>query len=181
MAMDKRPIYFTVHDDFKTATFNDKLEYKSNSLDLRKLAFTVQTELDEVKQVKGLNDVFLISYDVAKNLMTQQYVDINNDGSNIDYRKNILGLLKIPFTIDSSLQAENSRNIFLGSKDTGLAGIALKHDMLYLDMGKITVTLPNADLTDYKNTLALLYYHTSMRFLLIPVMLSMKRYRLSTS
>lgn len=104
-------------------------------------------------EVRGYNDVYLLTDAQVREIINSSYGKFINGGSNqpseyVDYREYILGLLDIPFDIPESLKSGNS-NIKLGNLETGVNATVLNDDQLTIDMGSITYSVNEGNSYDF--------------------------------
>ncbi|MFW3388557.1 UNVERIFIED_CONTAM: hypothetical protein RF648_21460, partial [Kocuria sp. CPCC 205274] len=74
----------------------------------------------------------------------------------LDYGQYILGLVKLPFAIDSSLIL-GTDTITLGDLSTGVKAKKVKVDSIPVDLGNIVVSPKYNNLLDFANTTALIH------------------------
>ena len=119
------------------------------------------TSIDEiittqVDNVTGSNSVFKISDQDLKQINIDRFVtDGGNPPSVIDYGVNILGVINLPFEIDSSYIQE-SETIKLGTHETTVTAPKISVDKLFYNLGDIVVN-DAVDSIDYTNVKALLH------------------------
>lgn len=129
-------------------------EFDENKIDKRQLSrisiFTIQKD-----DAKGLNNLFKIDNDQMRMINVERFQPIDIEGNTTDYGVNIIGLVNLPFEVDSSYLL-NPENILLGTLSTNVTAPKIKSDRYIYSFGDITVP-SGASLLDYENTKAILY------------------------
>ena len=147
--------FFTLSADKKIGT----LTYAKYMDDVNSFNFSTQLEpiiiphddgnpIDNIK--KGVNNIYLLDATTAREVMSKRFTMMTANGSFTDKAEAIIGLINIPFAIDSKYKLPLT-NVKLANFDTGLQGIELNTDTLIIDMGFINVPHINNDLTDYES------------------------------
>ena len=149
---------FEIAEDKKSGTLN----YDSDDIteDWASYTFTTTTvpievpdddgnPIDNIK--KGVNNVYLLDVNTARQVMNKRFTRIMASGEGKDYAETIIGLINIPFAIDSKYKT-GEQKIMLADFDTQLTGIELNTDTIIVDMGVISVPHLNNDFTDYEKT-----------------------------
>ena len=132
-------VYFTLLSDNINAelTVNlSKANYLTN-LDV------ITTQIDIVA---GANNLYKITKADLKQINIDRFVtNGGNPPSVIDYGTNILGVINLPFNINPNLIQEPEL-IKLGTHETTVTAPKIVTDKLYLDLGNITVPMPENSL-----------------------------------
>ena len=149
---------FEIAEDRKSGTLN----YASDDIteDWASYTFTTTTApveapdddgnpIDNIK--KGVNNVYLLDANTARQVMSKRFTRIMADGQGKDYAETIIGLINIPFVIDDKYKT-GEQKIMLADFDTQLKGIELNTDTIIVDMGSVSVPHLNNDFTDYEKT-----------------------------
>lgn len=106
--------------------------------------------------VIGSNNIFKITGEDLKQINKDRFVtDGGNPPSVIDYGTNILGVINLPFNIDSEY-IQNPELIKLGTHETTVSAPKISTDKLVLNLGDIEVQAPS-NLLDYSNARVLLH------------------------
>ena len=100
---------------------------------------------------KGVNNVYLLDTPTARQVMNKRFIQIKAGGEGVDYAETIIGLINIPFAIDSKYKT-GQQKIMLADFDTQLTGIELNTDTIIVNMGSISIPRLNNDFTDYEKT-----------------------------
>lgn len=110
----------------------------------------------QVDNVTGSNSVFKISDQDLKQINKDRFVtNGGNPPSVIDYGVNILGVINLPFEIDSS-HIQDAETIKLGTHETSVQAPKIAVDKLFYNLGDIVVS-DAVDSIDYTNVKALLH------------------------
>ena len=113
----------------------------------------VTTQIDIVA---GANNLYKITKSDLKQINIDRFV---NSGSNpptvIDYGTNILGVINLPFNINPDL-IQNPELIKLGTHETTVTAPKVITDKLYLNLGDISVPMPENSL-GFTNATALIH------------------------
>lgn len=110
----------------------------------------------QVDNVTGSNSVYKISDQDLKQINKDRFVtDGGNPPSTIDYGVNILGVINLPFEIDSSYIQE-AETVKLGKHETSVQAPKIAVDKLFYNLGDIVVS-DAVDSIDYTNVKALLH------------------------
>ncbi len=129
------------------------LENISNGEYIASIDEIITTQVDNVT---GSNSIYKISNQDLKKINKDRFV---NSGSNppsvIDYGVNILGVINLPFEIDSNYIQE-AETIKLGSHETSVQAPKIAVDKLFYNLGDIVVS-DAVDSIDYTNVKALLH------------------------
>lgn len=128
--------------------------FDKNKIDKRQLRlisiFTIQKD-----DAKGLNNLFKIDNDQMRMINVERFRPIDMEGNTTDYGVNIIGLVNLPFEVDSSYLL-NPENILLGTLSTNVTAPKIKSDRYIYSFGDITVP-SGTSLLDYENAKAILY------------------------
>ena len=116
----------------------------------------LQVITTQVDIVKGANNLYKINKADLKQVNIDRFV---NSGSNpptvIDYGTNILGVINLPFNINPDY-IQDPELIKLGTHETTVTAPKIITDKLYLDLGNITVPMPENSL-GFINATALIH------------------------
>lgn len=151
----KGEVTFTLNSDRTEGTFNF---VAPTAADERYLGFFAESKL--IDDVNGTNAVYIVERDDMMAVNSQRFVVLyNSNGSKnnvLDYGQYILGLVKLPFAIDSSLIL-GTDTITLGDLSTGVKAKKVKVDSIPVDLGNIVVSPKYNNLLDFANTTALIH------------------------
>lgn len=109
-------------------------------------------------EVSGSNSVYVIDGDKLKEINNNRYIThISNEteSSVFDFGQYILSVLEVPVDIDPVL-IEGSETVKLLNHDTGVSAEKLSTDLIRIDLGSISVPMPDS-LAGLSNTLCLLH------------------------
>ena len=147
---------FTISTDKKTGTIKATQQvldaYIVFNFSTKKVTTTPppgNNSIDNTK--KGVNNVYLLDTTTARQVMSKRFTRIMASGEGKDYAETIIGLINIPFAIDSKYKT-GTQKIMLADFDTQLTGVELNTDTIIVDMGVISVPHLNDDFTDYEKT-----------------------------
>lgn len=116
--------------------------------------FTIETDLT-VPNVKGFNDVFRLTPTQLREVTSKRFI-FDNGQVVTDYGQYILGLIELPFAINSNIIIGQDF-IKLGGYDTNIKADSLSVDFIKYNMGVINVPTIKNNLLDFKNTIAILH------------------------
>lgn len=143
---------FIISADKKMGTFTVAQKvldaYIAFNFSTKKVTITPPPD-DNIK--KGVNNVYLLDAPTARQVMNKRFIQIKASGEGVDYAETIIGLINIPFTIDSKYKT-GQQKIMLADFDTQLTGIELNTDTIIVNMGSISIPHLNNDFTDYEKT-----------------------------
>ena len=116
--------------------------------------FTIDTT--QVDIVTGANNLFKITKADLKQINIDRFETVGTSPpTTIDYGDNILGVINLPFNINPDL-IQDPELIKLGRHETTVTAPKIVTDKLYLDLGNISVPMPENSL-GYTNTRALIH------------------------
>lgn len=142
-------VYFNIIDE----NINSELTINLSGNDYLTNLKVITTQVDIVT---GANNLYKITKADLKQINIDRFV---NSGSNpptvIDYGTNILGVINLPFNIRPDL-IQDPELIKLGTHETTVKAPKIKTDKLYLDLGSITVPMPENSL-GFTNTTAIIH------------------------
>ena len=126
-----------------------------------------ENPIDNIK--RGINNVYLLDDVTARKVMKERFDLIVSSGNSdsgvsikvIDVADRIIGLINIPFTVDSKYQV-GQENVYLADYNTNLQATVLNSDTIIVNMGSISVPHLNNNLLDYLNVKAVLNLPYSM-------------------
>ena len=146
-----RPSFYVFSDDsgyqgsFKLDLIDENINAE-NVIDLYYDSYLTNLEVitTQVDIVAGANNLYKITKADLKQINIDRFV---NSGANtvIDYGTNILGVINLPFNINPDLIQEPEL-IKLGTHETTVTAPKIVTDKLYLDLGNITVPMPENSL-----------------------------------
>ena len=146
-----RPSFYVFSDDsgyqgsFKLDLIDENINAE-NVIDLYYDSYLTNLEVitTQVDIVAGANNLYKITKADLKQINIDRFV---NSGANtvIDYGTNILGVINLPFNINPNLIQEPEL-IKLGTHETTVTAPKIVTDKLYLDLGNITVPMPENSL-----------------------------------
>ena len=138
--------YFTLAPDSSNAT----LVFNSDWIDGNKFAVEIVVEVDDSAQ--GSNNIYVVDSGIMEQVNSERYYKIGIEPAiEIDGGVYILGLINLPFEVDSALITDLT-NIKLGDRDLDTQAQGVLVDVYELDMGIISV--PEIDYTsvDYSGS-----------------------------
>ena len=107
--------------------------------------------------VAGSNRVFKITDEQLGDITTKRFMyPVGSIENVVDFGKYILGLIKLPFTIDPSYIVGYD-NVKLGVLDTGVIGAVVNTDRITYSLGSISVGGITGNSLDFINTTAVLH------------------------
>lgn len=120
-----------------------------------------ENPIDNIK--RGINNVYLLDEVTARKVMKERFDLIVSSGNGdsgasikvIDVADRIIGLINIPFVVDSKYQV-GKENVYLADYNTNLQATVLNSDTIIINMGSISVPHVNNNLLDYLNVKAVL-------------------------
>lgn len=146
---------FTINEDKTVATWTVKDGYNSPQF-VGSIPYSLGNELatgggDTVNQ---LNLVYKLDIDNAKEVLNRRFL-IRQDDEWLDYGKYLVNMLRVPFNITGYVGSQTT--VKLKDHDTNIEANFINADLLEFNLGSIRVDGVSDDLTDYVNTLAVLY------------------------
>ena len=110
-----------------------------------------------VTSATAFNNLYLTNDGELGNLATERfYAEKTGDGSVnvdvIDYGKQIINLLRLPFAIPEAIQGTEKKPIQLGNKTTTVESTPILSDTVKVNVGKITVPETYKNVVDYRYT-----------------------------
>ena len=106
----------------------------------------LQVITTQVDIVAGANNLYKITKADLKQINIDRFVTIGaSPPSTIDYGTNILGVINLPFNINPDL-IQDPELIKLGTHETTVTAPKVVTDKLYLNLGDISVPMPNNSL-----------------------------------
>ena len=138
----------TLAGDRKTATGTMTHTYSS---------FTYSLESGAVINVKGSNSVYVVADEDLSKITAARFAQPAGSTTNIvDYGRFILGLIKLPFTVDAS-NIVGTEQVKLGPLDTGVFAGLMNVDRLTYSLGSIAVAGSEGNVLDFADTEAVLH------------------------
>ena len=120
-------------------------------------SFTYSLESGAVINVKGSNSVYVVADVDLPKITAARFAQPAGSADNIvDYGRFILGLIKLPFTVDAS-NIVGTEEVKLGPLDTGVFAGLMNVDRLTYSLGSISVAGPEGNLLDFADTEAVLH------------------------
>lgn len=117
-------------------------------------SFNIDTT--QIDIVTGANNLFKITKADLKQINIDRFETVGTSPpTTIDYGDNILGVINLPFNINSDY-IQNPELIKLGTHETTVTAPKIVTDKLYLDLGNITVPMPENSL-GFTNATALIH------------------------
>ena len=105
---------------------------------------------------KGINNVFRLDDDTAKNFIRSEYKTY--DGQTwTDHKKQVIGMLELPFTVSEDFIVEQQRPVKLGNFVTGLDGDLLESDLYRVNLGSINVEDDTGNALSRINTVCIIH------------------------
>lgn len=142
-------VYFSLIDENINAELTIDMNGDSYLTNLQ--VITTQVDI-----VKGANNLYKITKADLKQINIDRFVTVGtNPPSTIDYGTNILGVINLPFNINPDL-IQDPELIKLGTHETTVTAPKIVTDKLYLDLGNITVPMPENSL-GFTNATALIH------------------------
>ncbi len=142
-------IYFDLNSNNRTASYYLSLDYNYSIGDIEVL--TTQTD-----EIVGGGLIYKITEQQLQQINKDRFVATAAPNVQIiDYGVNILGVIKLPFNINSD-HIQNDEVIKLGSHTTTVSAPKIDVDKLVVNLGDIEVQAPS-NLLDYSNTRVLLH------------------------
>ena len=144
--------YASIQDDFLNFTLSSNRDTATITLTTED-SYTLQysTEIGAPLAVRGSNSVYSIADADLSQITESRFVVEGAMGGTVDYGKFILGLLKLPFSIDPALIVGNEP-VKLGPVNTGVTGGLLSVDKVTYSLGSITVAGVTDNAFDYAET-----------------------------
>lgn len=120
-----------------------------------------ENPIDNIK--RGINNVYLLDDVTARKVMKERFIILVSGGNSesgtslkaYDVADRIIGLINIPFVVDSKYQA-GQENVYLADYNTNIQATVLNSDTIIVNMGSISVPHLNNNLLDYLNVKAVL-------------------------
>lgn len=138
----------TLAGDRKTATGTMTHTYSS---------FTYSLESGAVINVKGSNSVYVVADEDLSKITAARFSQPSGGSGNIvDYGRFILGLIKLPFTVDPAFIV-GTEQVKLGPLDTGVFAGLMNVDRLTYSLGSIAVPGSEGNVLDFADTEAVLH------------------------
>ena len=138
----------TLAGDRKTATGAMTHTYSS---------FTYSLESGAVINVKGSNSVYVVADEDLSKITAARFAQPAGSATNIvDYGRFILGLIKLPFTVDPAFIV-GTEQVLLGPLETGVFAGLMNVDRLTYSLGSIAVAGSEGNVLDFADTEAVLH------------------------
>ena len=138
----------TLAGDRRTATGTMTHTYSS---------FTYSLESGAVIDVKGSNSVYVVADEDLSKITAARFAQPAGGADNIvDYGRFILGLIKLPFTVDPSFIV-GTEQVLLGPLETGVLADLMNVDRLTYSLGSIVVPGLEGNVLDFADTEAVLH------------------------
>lgn len=146
---------FDINEDKTVATWIVKDGYSSPQF-VGEIPYSLGNELatgggDTVNQ---LNLVYKLDIDSAKQVLNERFL-VRQGDEWLDYGKYLINMLRVPFNITGYVSSQTT--VKLKDLDTNIEANFVNADLLEFDLGSIRVNGVSGDLTDYTNTVAVLY------------------------
>ena len=132
--------------------FTIKLEYVYSPVTV-----TLSATSAVVTSATAFNNLYLTNDGELGNLATERFYEEKTSDSSvsvdiIDYGKQILNLLRLPFAIPEAIQGTEKKPIQLGNKKTTVESTPILSDTVKVNVGKITVPETYKNVIDYRYT-----------------------------
>lgn len=115
----------------------------------------IDTTIRPFEKVAGVNNVYELEKIAARNFLSKNWIDTTTPFTPIQINSLIISLLRIPFTVPSSMIG-GVGSVWLGGYDTKEPAIILNDDELIIDIGFIDIPLIKNNMLDFKNTVCIL-------------------------
>lgn len=120
------------------------------------MKFTATVIPAPTDSAKGINNVFRLDDDTAKNFIRSEYKTFDGE-TWTDHKKQVIGMLDLPFTISEDFVVEPQRPINLGNYATGLNGDLLESDLYRINLGSINVEDETGNSLSRINTVCIIH------------------------
>ena len=149
-------ISFTITEDGKKATLKDfYIDFDAT------IVFTIVTTSSsgDESSFKGFTNAYLVDSKILKSIANEGLIRTWGESTNVvrvDLRDYIINLLELPFSIPDDVIGDEEP-IKLGEYELETVAKAIKQDLLYLDLGTITVPAKYGNSFDFMETTVKLY------------------------
>lgn len=149
-------ISFTITEDGKKATLTDfYIDFDAT------IVFTIVTTSSsgDESSFRGFTNSYLVDNTILKSIANEGLIRTWGESANeirVDLRDYIINLLELPFSIPDDVIG-NEEPIKLGDYKLVTVAKAIKQDLLYLDLGTITVPAKYGNSFDFMETTVKLY------------------------
>lgn len=115
------------------------------------VAINLTADKESVETISNFVNVYLTNNQELGQLSLERFIEKTgeNNYDYYDYGRNILNLIKIPFSVDSLINRKT--NIKLGKYESKTESTLLSNYILIVEIGNITVPLKYNDFRDYTN------------------------------
>lgn len=120
------------------------------------MKFTATVIPAPTDSAKGINNVFRLDDDTAKNFIRSEYKTYNGE-TLTDHKKQVIGMLELPFVVSEDFIVETQRPINLGNHNTGLNGDLLESDLYRINLGSINVEDETGNSLSRINTVCIIH------------------------
>lgn len=120
------------------------------------MKFTATVIPAPTDSAKGINNVFRLDDDTAKNFIRSEYKTYDGEKTT-DHKKQVIGMLELPFVVSEDFIVESQRPINLGNHATGLNGDLLESDLYRINLGSINIEDETGDALSRINTVCIIH------------------------
>lgn len=120
------------------------------------MKFTATVIPAPTDSAKGINNVFRLDDDTAKNFIRSEYKTYDGEKTT-DHKKQVIGMLELPFVVSEDFIVEPQRPINLGNYATGLNGDLLESDLYRINLGSINVEDDTGNSLSRINTVCIIH------------------------
>ena len=149
-------ISFTITEDGKKATLKDF--YIDSDATIVFTIVTASSSGDETS-FKGFTNAYLVDNTILRSIANEGLIRTWGESGNVirvDLRDYIINLLELPFSIPDDVIGDEE-TIKLGEYELETVAKAIKQDLIYLDLGTITVPSKYGNSFDFMETTVKLY------------------------